>query len=147
MGEIYALLSAVSFGIAGAAVAKGASKAKGDNGVFLSIMLTLALSSVIWLACGIDLTTVDALISDRHRVLHLRGCISDSFWAVDEFPVYCAIRCYSLQPVQAADPGVFHSTCFCPASRALLGNGSCGYDRDPVQHRRCNVGTGATNLR
>jgi drug/metabolite transporter (DMT)-like permease len=49
MGEIYALLSAVSFGIAGAAVAKGASKAKGDNGVFLSI----------WLACGIDLTTVD----------------------------------------------------------------------------------------
>lgn len=59
MGEIYALLSAVSFGIAGAAVAKGASKAKGDNGVFLSIMLTLALSSVIWLACGIDLTTVD----------------------------------------------------------------------------------------
>lgn len=60
MGEIYALLSAASFGVAGAAVAKGAPTAKGDNGVFLSIVLTLALSGLLWLAFGIDLNTVDS---------------------------------------------------------------------------------------
>ena len=48
MGELYALLSAASFGVAGAAVAKGAPAAKGDNGVFLSVILTLMLSVFLW---------------------------------------------------------------------------------------------------
>lgn len=61
MGEIYALLSAASFGVAGAAVAKGAPTAKGDNGVFLSIVLTLVLSSFLWFAFGIDLETIDGV--------------------------------------------------------------------------------------
>ncbi|WP_172974925.1 DMT family transporter [Roseivivax sp. THAF30] len=60
MGEVYALLSAASFGIAGAAVAKGAPTAKGDNGVFLSIVLTLALSGLLWLAFGNDPGTIDS---------------------------------------------------------------------------------------
>lgn len=55
MGELYALLSAASFGVAGAAVAKGAPEARGDNGIFLSIILTLMLSFLLWIAFGIDL--------------------------------------------------------------------------------------------
>ena len=55
MGELYALLSAASFGVAGAAVAKGAPEARGDNGIFLSIVLTLSLSFLLWIAFGIDL--------------------------------------------------------------------------------------------
>ena len=55
MGELYALLSAASFGVAGAAVAKGVPEARGDNGVFLSIVLTLVLSFLLWIAFGIDL--------------------------------------------------------------------------------------------
>lgn len=59
MGEFYALLSAASFGVAGAAVAKGAPEARGDNGVFLSIVLTCALSGLLWVAFGIELGTID----------------------------------------------------------------------------------------
>lgn len=59
MGELYALLSAASFGVAGAAVAKGAPEARGDNGVFLSIILTLMLSFLLWIAFGIDLDALD----------------------------------------------------------------------------------------
>ncbi len=55
MGEFYALLSAASFGVAGAAVAKGAPEARGDNGIFLSIVLTLSLSFLLWIVFGIDL--------------------------------------------------------------------------------------------
>ena len=55
MGELYALLSAASFGVAGAAVAKGAPEARGDNGIFLSIVLTLSLSFLLWIVFGIDL--------------------------------------------------------------------------------------------
>ena len=59
MGELYALLSAASFGVAGAAVAKGAPGARGDNGVFLSVLITLALSFLLWLVFGVDPGTVD----------------------------------------------------------------------------------------
>lgn len=59
MGELYALLSAASFGVAGAAVAKGAPEARGDNGVFLSIILTCALSGLLWVIFGIELATID----------------------------------------------------------------------------------------
>lgn len=59
MVEIYALPSAASFGVAGAAIAKGAPTAKGDNGVFLSIVLTLVLSGLLWLAFGINLRKFD----------------------------------------------------------------------------------------
>lgn len=59
LGEIYALLSAASFGVAGAAVAKGAPTARGDNGVFLSILITLSLSALLWLMFGTDVSTID----------------------------------------------------------------------------------------
>ena len=59
MGEFYALLSAASFGVAGAAVAKGAPAAKGDNGVFLSVILTLMLSVFLWVFLGLDFDAID----------------------------------------------------------------------------------------
>ncbi|SFP90909.1 DMT family transporter [Tranquillimonas alkanivorans] len=49
VGEFIALLSAFCFGLAGAAIAKGAPGARGDNGAFLSIVLTMAFAGAIWL--------------------------------------------------------------------------------------------------
>ncbi len=53
MGEVYALGSALSYGVGVAAIARGAPGARGDNGVFLSIVLTLVLSALLWLAFGL----------------------------------------------------------------------------------------------
>ncbi|MDW3204388.1 MAG: DMT family transporter [Alphaproteobacteria bacterium] len=52
IGEAFALLSAAFFGLAGAAIAKGAPQARGDNGAFLSIVLTLLFAAIVWLAGG-----------------------------------------------------------------------------------------------
>ncbi len=52
IGEILSLLSAASFGLAGAAIAKGASDARGDNGAFLSIVLTMIFAAVLWSGTG-----------------------------------------------------------------------------------------------
>lgn len=48
IGETIALCSAGFFGLAGAAIAKGAPEARGDNGAFLSIVLTMIFAAVIW---------------------------------------------------------------------------------------------------
>lgn len=52
LGEFIALISAACFGLAGAAIAKGAPDARGDNGAFLSIVLTMVFSGVIWIVIG-----------------------------------------------------------------------------------------------
>ena len=49
-GEIFALLSAGLYGIAGVAITKGHATARGDNGVFLSVLFTAFLTLVVW-AC------------------------------------------------------------------------------------------------
>lgn len=49
-GEIFALLSAGFYGIAGVAITKGRETARGDNGVFLSVLFTAFLTLVVW-AC------------------------------------------------------------------------------------------------
>lgn len=51
-GEAFALLAALSYGLAGVTIAKGKSTARGDNGVFLSVMLTAAVSGILWLGWG-----------------------------------------------------------------------------------------------
>ncbi|MEQ8603216.1 MAG: DMT family transporter [Marivibrio sp.] len=51
-GELFALVSAACFGLAGAAIAKGASNAQGDNGAFLSVILTMAFAAAVWAATG-----------------------------------------------------------------------------------------------
>jgi drug/metabolite transporter (DMT)-like permease len=66
IGEMFALLSAACFGLAGAAIAKGAPQAQGDNGAFLSILLTLLLAAIVWFVGGSAEglpETGDALIS------------------------------------------------------------------------------------
>lgn len=51
-GEVLALLSAVFYGIAGVAISKGKEDAKGDNGVFLSIVVTFLLTAGLWYIWG-----------------------------------------------------------------------------------------------
>ncbi len=53
IGESIALASAAFFGLSGAAIAKGAPDARGDNGAFLSVLLTLAFAGILWLAIGV----------------------------------------------------------------------------------------------
>ena len=55
IGEAFALFSAACFGLAGAAIARGAPDARGDNGAFLSIVLTALLSGLLWLGMGTHL--------------------------------------------------------------------------------------------
>ena len=48
MGELLAILSAAFYGLAGVTIAKGRHCSKGDNGVFLSVVVTALLSFVLW---------------------------------------------------------------------------------------------------
>lgn len=51
-GELYALLAALAYGGAGVAIAKGKMTARGDNGLFLSVVATAVLSGLIWVFWG-----------------------------------------------------------------------------------------------
>jgi drug/metabolite transporter (DMT)-like permease len=51
-GEGYAIASAALYGLAGVAIAAGRGRARGDNGVFLSILVTTALTVWLWLGWG-----------------------------------------------------------------------------------------------
>ncbi|SNZ20225.1 EamA family transporter [Cohaesibacter gelatinilyticus] len=48
MGELLAILSAAFYGLAGVTIAKGRHDSKGDNGVFLSVVVTALLSFFLW---------------------------------------------------------------------------------------------------
>ena len=52
IGEALALLGAGAYGLAGLAILRGQVTARGDNGVFLSVVVTAALSFLLWLAAG-----------------------------------------------------------------------------------------------
>ena len=51
-GELFAILSAASYGIGGYCVAEGARTARGDNGMYLSVLMTCAVTLVLWLVFG-----------------------------------------------------------------------------------------------
>ncbi|MEM9580120.1 MAG: EamA family transporter [Pseudomonadota bacterium] len=51
-GEIYAVLAALSYGVAGVAITRGKARAVGDNGLFLSVLATAVLTGMIWAASG-----------------------------------------------------------------------------------------------
>ena len=52
MGEFYALASALCFAISNVAVMRGAPRGAADNGAFLSLLLTAAISALGWLVLG-----------------------------------------------------------------------------------------------
>lgn len=52
LGELFALLSAVAFAIGTVSIAKASTDRRGDNGAFLSIVLTAVFSGILWLATG-----------------------------------------------------------------------------------------------
>lgn len=56
-GEAFAVLAALAYGVAGVAIVQGRPKARGDNGVFLSVLLTAALSCLLWLGWGGTMTS------------------------------------------------------------------------------------------
>ncbi len=45
-------MAALAYGLAGVSIVRSKSAAKGDNGVFLSVVLTAAISCVLWLGWG-----------------------------------------------------------------------------------------------
>lgn len=51
-GEVLALCSAMFYGIAGVTISKGKTDARGDNGVFLSVVVTCVLTLGLWLVFG-----------------------------------------------------------------------------------------------
>lgn len=51
-GEALALLSALFYGLAGVTVVRARPLARGDNGVFLSVLVTTALTLLLWLGWG-----------------------------------------------------------------------------------------------
>jgi drug/metabolite transporter (DMT)-like permease len=60
-GEALALLSALFYGLGGATIAQGARTARGDNGVYLSIIVTALVSLGLWLGFGtVSLDRIDA---------------------------------------------------------------------------------------
>lgn len=52
MGEVLALLSAMCYGIAGVAISRGKAGATGDNGLFLSVVVTFVLTLGLWWVLG-----------------------------------------------------------------------------------------------
>lgn len=53
MGEWFALGSALCFAVSNVAVVRGAQRGSGDNGAFLSLLLTAAISGLGWLATSV----------------------------------------------------------------------------------------------
>lgn len=53
MGELYALASALCFGFSNVAIMRGAPRGAADNGAFLSLLLTAAISGTGWLLLGL----------------------------------------------------------------------------------------------
>ena len=51
-GELLAVLAALAYGVAGVSIVQSKATARGDNGVFLSVVLTALLSCVLWLGWG-----------------------------------------------------------------------------------------------
>ncbi|MDR7126731.1 DMT family transporter [Pseudotabrizicola sp. 4114] len=47
-GEFLAVLSAMAYGVAGVAITRGKAEAKGDNGVFLSVIVVFFLTLGLW---------------------------------------------------------------------------------------------------
>lgn len=51
-GEVLALIAAFAYGLAAVAIVKGKQNARGDNGVFLSVIMTTLLSFGLWIMQG-----------------------------------------------------------------------------------------------
>ncbi|MCA0858875.1 EamA family transporter [Phaeobacter italicus] len=56
MGELFALLSAACYGLAGVTIARSRNQRRGDGGVFLSVLMTALLTGALWLLVGPETT-------------------------------------------------------------------------------------------
>lgn len=64
LGEFYAFLSIIAFAFGGVAVARARRSGPGDGGALLSVVLTAALSSLVWLAAGTSKLSIGRLEGD-----------------------------------------------------------------------------------
>lgn len=62
-GEVYAVVSAALYGLAGVAIAAGRRRARGDNGVYLSIIVTTGMTAVLWMGWGRSWPTGEGAVS------------------------------------------------------------------------------------
>lgn len=58
-GEVLALLSALAFSFASVAIARGARSGSGESGVFLSVVMTAALSVAAWSVSGVPVSLAE----------------------------------------------------------------------------------------
>ena len=62
-GEALAVLAALCYGLAGVLIVRSKATARGDNGVFLSVVMTAVMSGLLWLGWG-TVAFADILTSD-----------------------------------------------------------------------------------
>lgn len=67
-GQTLAVLAALAYGLAGVLIVRGKATARGDNGLFLSVILTACLSCTLWLGGG-TLSLADLLSADGYGAL------------------------------------------------------------------------------
>lgn len=80
-GELFALLAALAYGLAGVAINRGKASARGDNGVFLSVLVTATLTGAMWLIWG-EVSVRSVLNPDKRwplAVFALAGLMSTVF--------------------------------------------------------------------
>lgn len=129
-GEGFALLAALSYGLAGVTIAKGKLTARGDNGVFLSIIVTACASGVLWLGWGqvpaSALTAPNAL--EPIAVFIVAGLFSmvlgrtTMYRATEQIGPVAASLLRRLTPVLALPIGIVFLA-EVPGGRTLLGAG------------------------
>lgn len=71
VGEAWAIASAICYGLASAAILKGKENAVGDNGIFLSAVVTLLGTSAAWLVIG---DPIDGDVPTNMKALLLFAC-------------------------------------------------------------------------
>ncbi|MEW5420303.1 EamA family transporter [Amorphus sp. 3PC139-8] len=76
IGPLFALLSALCFATASASIAKGAGQTSGDNGAFLSVVMTLIVAGTLWLLLGNPLGSFDRALAIGAVYFALSGVLS-----------------------------------------------------------------------
>ncbi|QYX56537.1 DMT family transporter [Roseovarius sp. SCSIO 43702] len=129
-GEGFALLAALSYGLAGVTIVRGKASARGDNGVFLSVVLTAAVSGALWLGWGqVRLAAVASLDAVEPIAVFLAAGLfsmvlgrTTMYRATEQIGPVAASLLRRLTPVIALPIGVVFLAEF-PAAQTYFGAG------------------------
>ena len=127
-GELLAVCAAFAYGLAGVSISRSRATARGDNGLFLSVVLTAVLSGVLWLGWGSSSAQVFLQPEGRQALMifALAGLIAN---VIGRQSMYCAtvligaVRAGLLRRLTPlfALPLAFLLLGQIPASRTLVG--------------------------